>query len=100
MRDFADHLEFRPQLPPGWHRLRFSVRPRGARLHVEITPGRVSYLVEGDGPLPITHRSGGRSDEITLRPGKSVTRRWRPVKPQTPRPSQPPGREPATIAGG
>ncbi|HZC72588.1 MAG TPA: glycosyl hydrolase family 65 protein [Jatrophihabitans sp.] len=97
MRDSDDHLQFRPQLPPGWQLLRFAVRPRRARLHVEITPGRVSYLLEGEEPLQITHRSGGRSDELTLRPGKAVTRRWRQVKPLTPRPSQPRGREPVTV---
>jgi alpha,alpha-trehalose phosphorylase len=94
MRDDRDALLFRPQLPPGWQRLRFSVRPRGQRLHVEITPGRVTYSVEGDAPVTVVHCSGRRSDEVTLRPGRSVTRRWRPVKPLTPRPSQPPGREP------
>ncbi|HVI17426.1 MAG TPA: glycosyl hydrolase family 65 protein, partial [Gaiellales bacterium] len=41
MRDGPDRLLFRPQLPPDWHRLAFAVRPRGRRLHVEITPGQV-----------------------------------------------------------
>jgi alpha,alpha-trehalose phosphorylase len=100
LRDYGDQLAFRPQLPPGWQRLQFSVRPRGARLHVEITPGRVSYLLEGDGPLAVTHHTGGRREEITLRPGKAVTRRWHPVKPRTAQPSQPPGREPGAVVGG
>jgi alpha,alpha-trehalose phosphorylase len=94
MRDSGEHLHFRPQLPPGWQRLRFSLRPRGARLHLEITPGNATYLLEGDAQLDVTHHSAGRSDQITLKPGKPTTRRWRPVKPSTPRPSQPPGREP------
>jgi alpha,alpha-trehalose phosphorylase len=94
MRDSTDTLLFRPQLPPGWQRLRFSLRPRGQRLHVEITPGRVAYSVEGDEAVPITHCSGKRRDELMVRPGKTVARRWRAVRPSTARPAQPPGRSP------
>jgi alpha,alpha-trehalose phosphorylase len=97
MRDTEDRLLFRPQLPPGWRRLRFSVRPRGQRLHVEITPGRVEYYLEGDEPLTLTHASGERTDEVIIRPGKRVTRKWRAVKPRTPRPTQPTGREPRSL---
>ncbi len=89
---------FRPQLPPGWQRLHFSVRPRGQRLHVDITPERVEYSVDGDEAVEITHCSGGRTAEITVRPGKPVTRNWRPVRPLTPAPSPPPGREPRSLA--
>ncbi|HET8581987.1 MAG TPA: glycosyl hydrolase family 65 protein [Jatrophihabitans sp.] len=94
MRDGPDELLFRPQLPPGWQRLRFSVRPRGQQLHVDITPGRVTYSLDGDAEVGIVHCSGNRRDELTVRPGKPTTRRWRPVKPRTRRPSPPPGREP------
>jgi alpha,alpha-trehalose phosphorylase len=94
MRDSAEQLLFRPQLPPGWKRLAFSVRPRGQRLHVEITPGSVRYAVHGTAPVSIRHCSGKRADEITVRPGKPVTRKWRAVRPLTPRPTQPAGREP------
>jgi alpha,alpha-trehalose phosphorylase len=94
MRDFPDRLIFRPQLPPGWQRLAFSVRPRGHRLRVEITPGRVAYSLEGDSPLEITHCSGRSEDVLELKPGKTVTRRWKAVRPLTPRPRQPVGREP------
>ncbi len=94
MRDTNEHLLFRPQLPPGWKRLRFAVRPGPKRLHVDITPGRVEYALDGEDPLEFTHCSAARREEITLQPGKSVARKWRPVRPLTPRPSQPPGREP------
>ena len=94
MRVTADRLLFRPQLPPGWHRLQFSVRPRGMRLHVDITVGKVEYTLDGDEPIAVIHCSGRRETEVTVHPGKPTTRRWRPVKPLTPRPSQPPGREP------
>ncbi len=94
MRDSSGRLLFRPQLPPGWHRLRFSVRPRGMRLHVDITPGRVEYTLDGDEPIVLIHCSGRREEEVTVAPRQPVSRRWRPVKPLTPRPAQPPGREP------
>jgi len=94
MRVTADRLLFRPQLPPGWHRLRFSVRPRGMRLHVDITVGKVEYTLDGDEPIALIHCSGRRETEVTVHPGKPTTRLWRPVKPLTPRPCQPPGREP------
>jgi alpha,alpha-trehalose phosphorylase len=94
MRDSADRLSFRPQLPPGWHRLRFSVRPMETRLHVDITPGKVEYTLDGDEPIVLIHCSGRREEELTVHPRKPVSRRWRPVKPLTRRPAQPPGREP------
>jgi len=94
MRDTPDRLLFRPQLPPGWQRLAFAVRPRGHRLRVEITPGKVTYSTEGDDSLEITHCSGRSEDVLTLKPGRPVTRRWKAVKPLTPRPGQPAGRAP------
>ncbi|MDT4914925.1 MAG: alpha,alpha-trehalose phosphorylase [Pseudonocardiales bacterium] len=97
MRDTAEYLLFRPQLPPGWERLRFSVRPRGQRLHVDITPDRVEYSVDGDEAVRLTHCAGKRRDELTVQPGKPVTRKWRPVRPTTPTPSPPPGREPRSL---
>jgi trehalose/maltose hydrolase-like predicted phosphorylase len=100
MRDTDEQLLFRPQLPPGWRRLRFSLRPRGQRLHVDITPGTVEYHLEGSEPIVFTHCSGRRTDEVTLKPGKSITRRWQAVKPLTARPSQPPGREPRSAPRG
>src|SRR4051795_10966814 len=48
MRDGADRLVFRPQLAPGWARLRFAVRPRGQRLEVDIVLGKVTYTLHGD----------------------------------------------------
>jgi alpha,alpha-trehalose phosphorylase len=97
MRDAADRLLFRPQLPPGWRRLHFSVRPRGQELHVDITPGKVSYSLDGSEPVTFVHCSGRREDELTVRPGRAVTRRWKPVRPRTPRPPQPPGRAPKPL---
>ena len=91
MRDTGGQLLFRPQLPPEWHRLSFSVRPRGQLLRVDITPAGSSTASTGTSRSRALHRRP--QTEITVRPGKSRPR-WRPVKPRTPRPSQPPGREP------
>jgi trehalose/maltose hydrolase-like predicted phosphorylase len=94
MRDGAQRLLFRPQLPSGWHGLRFWVRWRGQRLMVDINARHVTYAVRGDTPVEITHCSRSKREELTVRPGKPVRRRWFAVKPTTPRPTQPPGREP------
>jgi alpha,alpha-trehalose phosphorylase len=98
MRDTSEHLLFRPQLPPGWKRLHFSVRPRGQRLHVDITPDQVEYSVDGDAPVQITHCTGNRRTDITVQPGQPVIRKWRSVRPLTRTPSPPPGREPRSLA--
>lgn len=94
MRDQADRLLFRPQLPPSWRRLRFGVLVRGQRLHVDISPGRVVYSVAGDEPVHFTHCNRDKSDKVSVRPGKAVTRKWAPVQPMTDRPTQPVGRAP------
>ena len=77
-----------------WKRLEFSVRPGGQRLHVAITPGKVEYSLDGEEPVDLVHCFGKRREELTVRPGEPVSRGWTPVKPLTPHPSQPPGREP------
>jgi alpha,alpha-trehalose phosphorylase len=98
MRDTAEQLLFRPQLPPDWQRLHFSVRRRGQQLHVDITPERVEYSVDGTDAVELTHCSGKRRDDLTVKPGRPVTRKWRAVRPLTPRPEQPAGREPRSAA--
>ncbi len=94
MRDCAERLTFRPQLPPGWDGLRFVLRFRGCRIRVAISPGLVTYTLDGDDAVQILHRSRDKEERLTLRPGRSVKKRWAPVEPLTPRPAQPPGREP------
>ncbi|MDF8264874.1 glycoside hydrolase family 65 protein [Luteipulveratus flavus] len=97
MRSLPERLLFRPQLPPGWHRLRFAVRPKQCRLTVEITAGSVRYALAGDEPLELTHCSGREREDITLQPGEPISRPWTAVEPLTPRPAQPPGRAPVTL---
>jgi alpha,alpha-trehalose phosphorylase len=94
LRDYGEILSFRPQLPPGWRRLRFGVRVGADRLHVAIGDGTVTYSVEGDEPISIVHHSADSSEELHVRPDGAVTRTWRPVKPSTPEPMQPAGRAP------
>ncbi|SHF74670.1 alpha,alpha-trehalose phosphorylase [Jatrophihabitans endophyticus] len=104
MRDHGDRLTFRPQLPPGWHGLDFTVRYRGHHLRVAIGPDSVTYRVEGDpddgGSVPVTHLSGdaadgGAGEDLDVAVGSSVERSWTAVTPLTETPGQPAGRVPA-----
>ena len=95
MRDHGEHLYFRPQLPPDWQRLRFSVRYRGARLHVEIFDGTVRYKSSED--IRILHDGGESPEDVALIAQEETERRWKPVEPMTPEPTQPPGREPGVM---
>ena len=74
--------------------MRFAVRPRGQRLEVDIVPGKVTYTLHGDAPIEVTHCSRDDRDDVKLKPGKATTKKWAPVKPRTPEPSQPSGRAP------
>ena len=96
LRDLGERLTFRPQLPPGWTKLRFSVHLTGQRLHVEIGPDSVVYSVDGDQPLTLTHLGDGDAQTLEVEPGQSVTRPWQAVVPKSPAPGQPAGREPFT----
>ncbi|HEY5352429.1 MAG TPA: glycosyl hydrolase family 65 protein [Streptosporangiaceae bacterium] len=82
---------FAPRLPAALTRLTFTLVLRGRHLRVEVIPGRVTYLLDGDGPpLEITHYGA----PVTVTAGQPETRDILPL-PARPRPSQPPGREPA-----
>jgi alpha,alpha-trehalose phosphorylase len=94
LRDSLERPLFRPQLPPGWGGLRFRVHWRGQRLHVDIDSRHVTYSVHGTEPVAIAHCSQDKTEELTVRPGKPVRRKWLPVQPTTPPPTQPAGREP------
>jgi alpha,alpha-trehalose phosphorylase len=95
LRDHGDRLTFRPQLPPEWTRLRFGVRYRGAKLHVDITRDTATYSVDGAGSVPITHLSdNGLREEFTVSADAAVEQPWLPVQPLTATPTQPPGRAP------
>ncbi|MGH3261861.1 MAG: glycosyl hydrolase family 65 protein, partial [Trebonia sp.] len=92
MRDHGGRLAFRPQLPPGWRRLRFALRWHGSRVHVRIGPDSVEYELDSPADEPVTIVHCG--DELSLKPGRIERRGIEPVQPLTGRPSQPAGREP------
>jgi alpha,alpha-trehalose phosphorylase len=97
MRDHGGQLSFRPQLPPGWSRLRFTVRWRGRRVGVSVDAETVRYeLIDGHDTSELELLHCG--EPVRLVPGSSQTRPVVLVEPLTPRPTQPLGREPVSIA--
>jgi alpha,alpha-trehalose phosphorylase len=84
-------LSFAPRLPSGLRRLSFAVAERGRVLRVEITGDSATYRLAGEGDPLIIHHHGS---EVTVAASMPQTRPVLPL-PARPRPSQPPGREPA-----
>ncbi len=85
---------FAPRLPEGLTRLAFTLLVRGQRLRVEVASAEASYESADGEPLRILHHG----EEVELLPGKPRTCAI-PAAPARPRPSQPPGREPARRRG-
>jgi alpha,alpha-trehalose phosphorylase len=83
-------LSFSPRLPDGLARLAFTLFIHGQRLHVEVTHASARYTLADGQPLEFMH--DGR--KVTLSAGKPEVRHVQKM-PVRPRPSQPPGREPA-----
>jgi trehalose/maltose hydrolase-like predicted phosphorylase len=81
---------FAPRLPDGLTRLAFSLLIQGRRLRVEVTHAEASYTLADGDPLTIMHHR----QTVSLRAGKPQAMPI-PAEPARPRPSQPPGREPA-----
>jgi alpha,alpha-trehalose phosphorylase len=90
LRHWAGQVSFAPRLPEGLNRLAFSLMLRGQRLRVEVTQTRARYLLADGAPLKISHHGTA----LTLEAGQPQDL---PIAaaPMRPRPSQPPGREPA-----
>jgi alpha,alpha-trehalose phosphorylase len=88
-------VSFAPRLPEVLTRLAFTLLIRGQRLRVEVTDASARYLLTSGKPLRILHHG----DEVTLQPGKRRVCKV-PAAPARPRPSPPPGREPARRGGG
>jgi alpha,alpha-trehalose phosphorylase len=90
LRHSAGQVSFAPRLPEGLNRLAFSLMLRGQRLRVEVSPASARYLLADGAPLEISHHGtaltlkAGQPQDLPITPG-----------PMLPRPSQPPGREPA-----
>jgi alpha,alpha-trehalose phosphorylase len=91
MRRANGELGFSPRLPEPLTRLAFSVSDRGRVLRVEVGPGQAVYrLTTDDGPMKIRHFGS----LVTVPVGEPLACPVPPL-PALPRPSQPPGREPA-----
>jgi alpha,alpha-trehalose phosphorylase len=100
LRECGDVLAIDPALPDGITRLRFRLRWRGVRLDVDVQREAVTYTVRDGEQAQISLRACGQ--DLTVTAGNPVTRPLRPRVALLPRPSQPPGREPArrTVSGG
>ncbi len=95
LRHQGETVALAPQLPDGIARLAFSIIIRARRLRVEITHQAARYSL-GDGePLEIVHHG----ERLTLSAGEPQERPIPDIA-QRPRPSQPPGREPAPRRAG
>jgi len=90
MRHWDGTVNFAPRLPDGLSRLAFTLFIRGSRLRVEISHEAATYSVADGKPLDIMHNG----EKVSLQAGKPQTRKIHAIRPR-PRPSQPPGREPA-----
>ena len=92
MRDHGGRLTFAPRLPSRLDRLEFSIHWRGLRLRVTVTADEATYRVrDGAGDsLAFSHHG----EPLVVSPDHPVTRPIPPARPLTPRPQQPPGREP------
>jgi alpha,alpha-trehalose phosphorylase len=89
VRDYGGRLSFRPRLPNGIDRLRFSLELRGTVLRVQIGSDSTTFtLAQGDS-VRFTHWD----EEVTLQGGDSVTLDI-PSHEEEDAPVPPPGREP------
>jgi alpha,alpha-trehalose phosphorylase len=94
LRHYNGLVSFAPRLPEDITRLAFGIMIRGQVLRVEVTHDHARYLAEDGEPLKITHHGA----PLTLSGGKPQKCKIPPVTPG-PRPTQPPGREPARRRG-
>ncbi|MEP6852523.1 MAG: glycosyl hydrolase family 65 protein [bacterium] len=93
MRDHGGRLTFAPRLPETLQRLTFAVRWRGTKVRVDIREHEATYSLDDDGSrLELAHHGS----EFSLGTDASVTVPIDPMKPVTPRPTQPAGRKPVT----
>jgi len=84
-------LSLSPRLPDGLARLAFTILMRGRRLHIEITHTSAKYTLADGKPLDFMHYG----HKVSVSTEKPQLHRIPKAAPATPRPSQPPGREPA-----
>jgi alpha,alpha-trehalose phosphorylase len=96
MRDHDGQLSFHPQPAPGWNGFSFGVHWRGARIRVTVAGSEVTYELDDgvDCRVELVHCG----EPFTLTTGQPVVLPVEQVKPLTPRPTQPKGREPLNAA--
>jgi alpha,alpha-trehalose phosphorylase len=92
LRDHGGRLRFAPRLPAQIHRLAFTIRWRGDKVRVEITPKEATYTLEA--PAGSSVELSHHGTFLTVGPGSPVTRAIPDAVPLTPRPTQPAGRRP------
>jgi alpha,alpha-trehalose phosphorylase len=90
MRHHNGDISFAPRLPDGLARLAFRLLIHGRRLHVEVTQSTATYSLSDGETLEIMHDG----QKLSLSAGKPQSQPVRKIRAR-PRPSQPPGREPA-----
>jgi alpha,alpha-trehalose phosphorylase len=90
MRDHDGRLTFTPRLPPALRRLSFGLGFKGRWIRVEVTHDQARYRLRSGPPLQTSHH--GQPMTVTTEEESVLPI---PDAPARPRPSQPPGREPA-----
>ncbi len=94
MRDSGGQLRFCPRLPRDVPGVSFAVTVRGARLRVQIDQERARYELESGSALEFRHWD----EEVRVEAGTPLELPTPEVE-ELPRPTQPPGREPARRDG-
>jgi alpha,alpha-trehalose phosphorylase len=94
LRRHRDMFSFAPRLPDDITRLAFNILVSGQRLRVDVTHEHASYRADDGKPLKIAHHG----TPVTLSGGKAQKFPIPKITPG-PRPTQPPGREPARHRG-
>ncbi|NHN56292.1 glycoside hydrolase family 65 protein [Calidifontibacter sp. DB0510] len=92
MRDHHGDLTFAPRLPEKITRLAFAIRWRGCKIRVDVHADHATYHLE-DGPdahVQLAHHG----EPFLLTTEEPVSMPIERLEPLTPRPVQPPGREP------
>jgi alpha,alpha-trehalose phosphorylase len=96
MRDYGGQLSFHPQPAPGWNAFSFGVLWRGARIRVTVAAEEVTYELDDGEDFQVELMHCG--EPFVLTSAEPVVLPVQVVKPLTPRPKQPDGREPLDAA--
>jgi alpha,alpha-trehalose phosphorylase len=91
MRERDGILSFAPRLPEELTRLAFKVSQRRRHLAVDVMTATATYTLLDGEPMRIVHHG----EPITASLHDPIVRPIPPVSSMSPRPTQPPGREPA-----